>query len=123
MTPPSAPATPSPTQVVATTLVKEPLMITLPLAYLVSLVFWQVPGGDWSKSNWGAFVAALVVSLLIYLADLSTQKLPWHKRVPENERLSWDGVLFRLVYVLINTGVLVGLLTGIATLGDVGTGG
>jgi hypothetical protein len=98
-------------------------MITLPLAYLVARVFWQIPGGIWSESNWGAFVAALVVSLLIYLADLSTQKLPWNTRVPENERLSWDGLLFRLVYVLINTGVLVGLLTGIATLGDVGTGG
>jgi hypothetical protein len=98
-------------------------MITLPIAYLVALVFWQVPGGNWSESNVGAFVAALVVSLLIYLADLSTQKLPWHKVAENEQRLSWDAVFFRLVYVLINTGVLVGLLTGIATLGDVGTGG
>ncbi len=54
-------------------LVRAPLMITLPSAYVIATVLWQVPD-FWSQSTLGAIVSSLIASILVYLADAYTQQ-------------------------------------------------
>jgi hypothetical protein len=102
------PATPT----VADTLIREPLMITLPLAIALSTVLWKLPGGVWSDSNLGALVAAFVVSSLVSLADVTTTPPPSWKVFSPWARL--------LVYVAFNTLLIAGVLTAYISVDTVG---
>jgi predicted neutral ceramidase superfamily lipid hydrolase len=88
-----------PKKTIANTLVREPLMITLPLALALATVVWKLPGGAWSDSDFAALFAALVISLLVWAADVGS--------MPAAERR----YLYRLIYVVFNTLIVAGLLT------------
>lgn len=84
-------------------LVREPVMVTLPVAILAATVLYKIPGTAWSASSLWAVVAAFLVSFAIYLIDLSTLAAgEW--------RSSWFS---RLGYLVFNTLLLAGLLRGI----------
>ena len=85
-------------------LVGAPVMITLPSAYLVARLF--------ADYLYFPFIfAALLASLLVYAADWFVSEDPWETR----------DYLGRLIYVVFNTAILTGLLTGIVTLGEATT--
>jgi hypothetical protein len=91
---------PDPKKTIAATLVREPLMITLPLALALATVLWKLPGAAWwSGANWAALVSALIISLLVWAADVYSQS--------EGERRP----VYRLIYVVFNTLIIAGLLT------------
>jgi hypothetical protein len=101
----NGPAQPSePAKTIANTLVREPLMITLPLAFALAGVIWKLPGGGWSKSNFAALLAAFVISLLVWAADVFS--LP----ADQQNRSTY---LSRLIYVAFNTLLVAGILTGL----------
>ena len=95
-------------------LVREPVMVTLPLATLAATVIYKLPGGPWSTSPFAALFAAFVVSIVLYAIDLTT--------LTPDERAGGNTFL-RLGYAVINTLLLAGLLTGIISPDQLGLGG
>lgn len=84
-------------------LVREPVMVTLPVATLAATVLYKLPVTTWSASYLWAVVAAFLVSFAVYLIDLST--------LSEGEwRANWFP---RSGYLVFNTLLLAGLLRGI----------
>jgi O-antigen/teichoic acid export membrane protein len=92
-------------QAAAGQLVREPLMLTLPLAYGITRVISEGLGG----AAWSVWIGALVVSILVYILDWyasSTPETPWRSR----------DFFGRFAYVILNTLILVGILTGLVEL-------
>ena len=89
-------------QAAAGQLVREPLMLTLPLAYGITRVISEGLGGG----AWAVWFGALVVSILVYILDWYASTTPWTRR-------DWIG---RGAYIILNTLILVGIFTGLVEL-------
>jgi hypothetical protein len=103
--PPPPPATPlaSAAATGVSQLVRAPVLITLPTAYVLTLFIYNGLG-------LGEIFAPLLAALIVFLADLLVDVLKG-----ETPDSPWD-YLVRLVYVIVNTAILWGLLTGTISL-------
>jgi hypothetical protein len=97
MTPASAAATG------VSQLVRAPVMITLPTAYILTLFLYN-------GLSFGQIFAPLVAAIVIFVADLLVDILKGE--TPSNPL---DYVV-RVVYMIVNTAILWGLLTGTISL-------
>ena len=84
-------------------LVRAPVMITLPTAYVVTLFFAKGLG-------FGLILASLVGALVVFVSDLLVDAL---KEELPSKPLDY---VIRFVYLLVNTAILWGLLTGTISL-------
>ena len=98
MSPPAAP------QTFVKQLVGAPVMITLPIAYAVSLFFVKVVG-------FPNIIGALIAALLVYAADWYSADPAW----------TWPrDYIGRLIYVVINTAILTLVLMGVISISEAG---
>jgi hypothetical protein len=84
-------------------LVRAPLMITLPVAYVMTLFFARGLG-------FGQIFAPFLAALVVFAGDLLVDALKGE--TPTNPL----DYLVRILYVVANTAILWGLLTGVLSL-------
>ena len=84
-------------------LVRAPLMITLPVAYVIALFFSNGLG-------FGQILAPFLAAVVVFLGDLFVDIL---KGDLPSHRVDY---LVRILYVVANTAILWALLTGVISL-------
>jgi hypothetical protein len=85
------------------------VLITLPTAYILTLFVSNGLG-------FGQILAPFLAALVVFLADLLVDVLKGEGPLKKEGNAGWLDIAVRIVYMLVNTAILWGLLTGTISL-------